>query len=58
MIWSAMLRGMKLTSLLKHCILELLQVIERQNNDLVSYAERNVTYLSSEALHTGALAGE
>ncbi len=58
MIWSAMLRGIKVTSLLKHCKLELLQVSDRQNIDLISYAVRNETYLSSETLHTGAPAGE
>ncbi len=53
-----MLRGMTLTSLLKHCILKLLQVSDRQDIDLISYAERNDNYLFSEGLHTGAPAGE
>jgi hypothetical protein len=53
-----MLRGKKLTFLLKHCILELLPVSDRQDVDLISYAERNESYLSSEALHTEAPAGE
>ncbi len=34
-----MLTGMKVTFLLKHCILELLQVSDRQDIDLISYAE-------------------
>jgi hypothetical protein len=42
------------TSFLKHSILELLQVSDRQDIDLISYAERNETYLSSEGLNTGA----
>ncbi len=46
-----MLRGVKLTSLLKDCILELLKVSNRQDIDLIGYAERNESYLSSEALH-------
>jgi hypothetical protein len=49
---------MKLTSLLKHFILELPQVSDSRNNELVGYAERNETYLFSEALHTGAPTGE
>jgi hypothetical protein len=53
-----MARGMKVTFLLEHCILELLQASDSQDNDLVSYAERNETYLSSGALYTGAPAGE
>jgi hypothetical protein len=53
-----MLKGAKLNFLLKHCILELLQVSDRQDIDLVCYAERSETYLFSEGLHTGAPAGE
>ncbi len=50
-----MLRGVKLTSLLKHCILELLQVSDRQDIDLVSYAEPEDWLVAAQVGASGEL---